>query len=109
MTEPEMLSYSINHFTKQDPSAVQIRSMMFDKFSSRSEPWLISDTFIHWFDVDKDKARSCANKFWESEGEFAPECSGGAVSVLEMNSFQQLKDYAIMEAGREYVERKVAV
>ncbi|MDH5382791.1 MAG: hypothetical protein OEW75_18190, partial [Cyclobacteriaceae bacterium] len=34
MTDPEMMSYTINHFTKKDPTATQIRNMVFEKYST---------------------------------------------------------------------------
>ena len=61
MTEPETLSYTISHFNNQ-PSGTQMRSMIFEKYASVAKPWMISDSIINYFEVDKaeqhqDKAR----------------------------------------------------
>ena len=103
MTEPETMSYTINHFTKQDNTATQIRSMIFEKYSEVNKPWMVSDSYINWFNVDKDAAKTQAQQWWESEGNFIPNESGSASSVLPENEFQQIRHYAIMEAGRELV------
>lgn len=111
MTEPDTMSYSINHFSKQDATATQIRSMIFDKFSQINKPWIISDTFINWFDIDKDEAKNNAKLWWDNRGEFEPEQSGSVNNVLEDEEYKSIKEYAIMEAGREQVAvaQKIAV
>ena len=100
MTEPETMSYTINHFTKQDNTATQIRSMIFEKYSGVDKPWMVSDTCINWFDVNREDAKSHAQKWWESEGAFSPDKNGS----MSDDQFNQIKQYAIMEAGREMVE-----
>lgn len=104
MTEPETLSYTINHFAKQDQMATQIRSMIFDKHSQRKDPWMVSDTYIGWFNVDKDKARELARNWWAEEGEFAPENSGAAEENLSEDDYSNIKEYAIMQAGRDRID-----
>src|SRR5579859_2532509 len=57
MTEPETLSYTISHFQNQQ-SGTQMRSMIFEKYASVTQPWMISDSIINYFDVDKTQARA---------------------------------------------------
>jgi hypothetical protein len=99
MTEPETLSYTISHFNNQ-PSGTQMRNMIFEKYASVAKPWMISDSVINYFEIDKNEARSNAKKWWETEGNFTPETSGPAVQKLDNNTFNSLKDYAVLEAGR---------
>ena len=99
MTEPETLSYTISHFNNQ-PSGTQMRNMIFEKYASVNKPWMVSDSVISYFEVDKSEARSNAKKWWESEGSFTPETSGPAAQKLDGSTFNSLKDYAVLEAGR---------
>ena len=99
MTEPETLSYTISHFNNQ-PSGTQMRNMIFEKYASVAKPWMISDSIIGYFEVDKTEARSYAKKWWESEGNFAPEAAGPAQQKLGSSEFNAYKDYAVLEAGR---------
>lgn len=101
MTDPEMMSYTINHFTKKDPTATQIRNMVFEKYSTIEKPWIVSDTYIKWFDVDKTEARDLAKRWWDSKGGFAPENTGKAEDILPNDKFTEMKTYAVLEAGRE--------
>ena len=103
MTDPEMMSYTINHFTKSDNMATQIRKMAFEKYAEKNEPWIVSDSYIGWFDVDQNKAKEEAKKWWESEGQFEPLNSGKAEDVLSENEFGMAREYAIMEAGKSAV------
>ncbi len=102
MTEPETLSYTISHFQNQQ-SGTQMRSMIFEKYASVSQPWMVSDSIISYFDVDKNEAKVNAKKWWESEGSFSPSNSGPASDTLDTQSFTTAKDYAILEAGRSKV------
>ena len=103
MTEPETMSYTISHF-KNQPSGTQMRSMIFEKYSTKSKPWIISDSVISYFEVDKNNAREDAKKWWESEGQHSPDHTGPATDHLDGPTFQNLKNYAILEAGRERVK-----
>ncbi len=105
MTEPETLSYTISHFNNQ-PSGTQMRNMIFEKYASVAKPWMISDSVINYFEVDKNEARSHAKKWWESEGSFAPDNAGPASQKLDPDTFTSLKDYAVLEAGRGRVSLK---
>lgn len=102
MTEPETLSYTVNHF-KNQASGTQMRSMIFEKYATVAKPWMISDSIINFFDVDKKKAKDDAKKWWESEGTFRPEEVGPASDKLDESTYKTWKDYAILEAGRDKV------
>src|SRR5687768_17272183 len=100
MTEPETLSYSVSHFKNQE-SGTRMRSLIFEKYSSIGKPWMISDSCINLFEnIDRTSARENAKKWWESAGNFTPDNSGPALQALEPNTYQVLKDYAVLEAGR---------
>lgn len=104
MTEPETLSYSVSHFKNQE-SGTQMRTLIFDKYSSVEKPWMISDSCINLFDnIDRQSAREMAKRWWESAGDFTPDNAGPAADALEPSTFQQYKDYAVLEAGRSRIE-----
>ncbi len=104
MTEPETLSYSVSHFNNQ-PSGTQMRSLIFEKYSSINKPWMISDSCINLFEhVDKTKARLKAEKWWSNAGKFNPENTGTAEEALGATDFKNAKDYAILEAGRSRIQ-----
>ena len=102
MTEPETMSYTVSHFKNQE-SGTQMRSLIFEKHSSVDKPWMVSDSCINLFEVDKANARAHAKKWWETEGSFAPSDAGTALEKLDPTSYQSLKDYAVLEAGRNRV------
>src|SRR4051812_38673892 len=102
MTEPETLSYTLSHFKNQS-SGTQMRSMIFEKYASVDKPWIISDSVINYFEVDKKAAKEDAKKWWEAEGNFQPNNTGTADTRLDPQTFQSWKNYAILEAGREKV------
>ena len=103
MTEPETLSYSVSHFRNQQ-SGTQMRNLIFEKYSNIEKPWMISDSCINLFEnIDRKSAREYAKKWWETAGNFTPENSGPAASALEPNTFQLVKDYAVLEAGRSRI------
>ncbi len=100
MTEPETMSYSVSHF-KNLSSGTQMRNMIFEKYSGIETPWMISDSCINLFEnIDKQTARENAKKWWAAEGKFTPNNSGSAEKTLEADEFKNLKDYAVLEAGR---------
>jgi hypothetical protein len=100
MTEPETMSYTVSHFRNQ-PSGTQMRSMIFEKYASVTKPWIVSDSVIGYFNVDKQAARENARKWWDTEGNFAPD---DASPALDPTAFQTWKNYAVLEAGREKVK-----
>lgn len=103
MTEPETLSYSVSHFRNQQ-SGTQMRNLIFEKYSNIEKPWMISDSCINLFEnIDRKSARENAKKWWESAGNFTPENSGPGMAALEPTTYQSLKDYAVLEAGRSRV------
>lgn len=103
MTEPETMSYTVSHFKNQS-SGTQMRSMIFEKYATVAKPWIISDSIINYFEVDKSEARENAKKWWESEGSFTPTNVGPASQTLDQALYSNSKDYAILEAGRERVK-----
>jgi hypothetical protein len=104
MTEPETLSYSISHFKNQN-SGTHMRSLIFEKYSSVEKPWMISDSCINLFEeIDRQSAKDHARKWWETEGRFEPENNGPALEALDPSIYQRLKDYAVLEAGRNRVK-----
>ncbi|MBL7873838.1 MAG: hypothetical protein JNM78_19635 [Cyclobacteriaceae bacterium] len=102
MTEPETMSYTLSHFKNQS-TGTQMRSLIFEKYATVEKAWIISDSIINYFEVDKSKARENAKKWWEAEGNFTPTDIGPAAKVLEKSIFSKFKEYAILEAGRERV------
>jgi hypothetical protein len=102
MTEPETLSYTISHF-KNQPSGTQMRSMIFEKYATVAKPWIVSESIINYFDIDKGKAKQLARNWWENEGNFTPEHTGPAAGNLDEKTFNDFKQYAILEAGRSKV------
>src|SRR5687768_7783206 len=100
MTEPETMSYSVSHFKNQE-SGTRMRSLIFEKYSSVEKPWMISDSCINLFEnIDRKQAKEMAKRWWESAGSFKPDNAGPALQALETSTYQSLKDYAVLEAGR---------
>jgi hypothetical protein len=104
MTEPETMSYTISHFNHQN-TGTQMRAMIFEKYASIAKPWIISDSIINYFDVNKEEARALAKKWWETDGAFAPSNVGPASQTLNESAFKLSKEYAILEAGISKVKR----
>ena len=103
MTEPETMSYTVSHF-KNEPTGTQMRSMIFEKYSTIAKAWMVSDSCINLFEfVDKKVAREMAKKWWENGGKFEPTDSGPAAQALDSGSFKSWKDYAVLEAGRSRI------
>lgn len=102
MTEPETMSYTVSHFKNQE-SGTQMRNLIFEKHSSVDKAWMVSDSCINLFEVDKANARAYAKKWWESNGSFSPVEAGTALEKLDATSYKTLKDYAVLEAGRNRV------
>jgi hypothetical protein len=102
MTEPETLSYTQQHFNNNG-SGTQMRSLIFEKYATINRPWIVSDSIISFFDVDRQEARKHAKLWWDSQGSFSPENAGTASEQLDNKAFTDWKNYAILEAGREKV------
>jgi hypothetical protein len=103
MTEPETMSYTVSHF-KNESTGTHMRTMIFEKYSTISKAWMISDSCINLFEtVDKKEAREFAKRWWENGGQFEPSNSGPASQALDTTSFNNWKDYAVLEAGRSRI------
>ena len=103
MVEPETMSYTTAHFKMNDPMATKMREMIFNKYADESKPWLICDSYINLFDVDKNEAQTHARNWWESGGNASPPQSGPAKEVMEPRNFNEIREYAIINAGAERV------
>ncbi len=103
MTEPDTLSYTVNHFKNGDQTATHIRKMIYDKYASEDKLWVISDSQINLFDVDQDEAKSLADMWWESKGTYIPETLDSSLSKLDEDKIEEYKAYAIMYAGKQQV------
>ncbi len=103
MTEPETLSYTMSHFKNQE-SGTRMRSLIFEKYSSIEEAWVVSDSCISLFEeINKDKAKEEAKKWWQTAGSYSPSHSGKALEQLDPKQYESFKEYAILEAGRERI------
>ncbi|MBX2970137.1 MAG: hypothetical protein KF803_12265 [Cyclobacteriaceae bacterium] len=102
MTEPETMSYTVSHFNNQ-PNGTQMRNLIFEKYSSIEKPWIVSDSCINLFEIDKSEAKELAKQWWSNEGNFIPQGTGPAIETLDPDSYREWKDYAVLEAGRNRV------
>ena len=103
MTEPETMSYTVSHF-KNQPSGTQMRTMIFEKYSTIEKPWMISDSCINLFDnINKQEARDNARKWWANGGQFEPSNPTVATPQVDAQTFNDWKNYAVLEAGRNRI------
>ncbi|MFY0601361.1 MAG: hypothetical protein JXR03_16930 [Cyclobacteriaceae bacterium] len=103
MTEPDTLSYTEAYFKNGDTTAKNIRGMIFKKYSQEEKAWVISDAQIHLFDIDQEMAKSLADQWWDSQGAFVPESTKVSLEELGTDSFEEIKSYAITEAGKAQI------
>ncbi len=104
MTEPETLSYTMSHFKNQE-SGTRMRSLIFEKYSSIEDAWVVSDSCISLFEeINKEKAKEAAKKWWQTDGNYAPEDAGKAFEQLDPKEYESFKEYAILEAGRNRIK-----
>jgi len=103
MTEPDTMSYTISHFKSGDQTSTHMREMIFNKYSNLDKPWIISESYGHLFDIDESEARDLAERWWENEGNFVPEGADQSLNQLGDGTFQEIKMYAVMEAGKSRV------
>ncbi|MFY0688491.1 MAG: hypothetical protein JXQ90_15050 [Cyclobacteriaceae bacterium] len=106
MTEPETLSYTEAHFKNGDSTARNIRGMIYQKYAGVDKPWVISDSQLHLFDIDVDRAKENGDKWWEAEGSFTPENGESSLAAIDASTVDEMKNYAIMEAGRNFVTKQ---
>ncbi len=103
MTEPDTMTYTVAHFKSGDQTATNIRKMIFDKYSKEDKPWVVSDSEMHLFDdVDHTIAKERADKWWDSKGTHVNGTANSLESLGE-KAFEEIKSYAVMEAGRNQV------
>lgn len=103
MTEPDTMTYTVAHFKSGDQTAMNIRKMIFEKYSREDKHWVVSDSEMHLFDqIDQDKAKERADKWWDSKGTYV-NGSANSLENLGPDVFEEIKSYAIMEAGRAQV------
>lgn len=102
MTEPETMTYSEMHF-QNNKTGTQMRAIIFDKYSKEDKPWLIGEDQVHQFDVDLDTALVRGNEWLASEGKVVPDETSDSLAALASDSFREIKDYAVLEAGRARV------
>ena len=103
MTEPDTMSYTVAHFKSGDATATNIRNMIWEKYSREDKTWVISDSELHLFDIDQEKAKELGNQWWDSEGTFAPENGHKKLADFQNGEIENLKDYAVMMAGEKQV------
>ncbi len=104
MTEPEAMAYTINHFKNGDKSATQMRSIIFEKYADRNDPWIVSEDCVQTYGINNaEQSREYAMQWWESEGSFRPPKSGTAKNELSSDSFTRAREYAILKAGESRV------
>jgi hypothetical protein len=103
MTEPDTMSYTEAHFKSGDQTARNIRKMIFEKYSKEDKHWVVSDGQLHLFDIDESRSKQLANEWWDSEGNQLPELNGSSLSHFGEDKLAEMRDYAIMEAGRKQV------
>lgn len=104
MTEPETMTYTEAHFKKGDKMATNMRNMIFKKYANSDKAWIISDSQVHLFDIDLSESKELANKWWDSEGNEIPVHVTSSVSEMDDARFDEIKDYAINNAGRNHVK-----
>ena len=105
MVEPETLAYSKAHFERNDEMGTKMRSMIFQKYSSKEQPWLVGDGQVNQFEIDKNKAREYAQQWWESEFKFMPPNAGSADKNLSEEEYHEWREYAIMKAGEAQLKK----
>jgi len=103
MTDPEAMAYTINHFKNKDKSATQMRSIIFEKYAERKDPWIVAEDCLMTYGIEADKSEEYAILWWESEGTYAPPNNGSAKAQLNPAQFEEVKNYAVWKAGESRV------
>ncbi|MCR9248948.1 MAG: hypothetical protein NXI20_00935 [bacterium] len=104
MTEPDTMTYTTAYFKSGDEVAANMRQMIFNKYGAQDKPWIVADSQMHLFDVDQGKAKSLADEWFDKEGQYAPEESKTSLANLGENAVEELRVYAVKEAGRKMVQ-----
>ena len=104
MTHPDTMSYTTAFFKSGDEVAANMRKMIFNKYGAKDKPWIVADSEMHMFEVDQSKAKSLADQWFDSEGNFTPDESLNSLSELGEAAVEELKAYATQEAGRKLVK-----
>ncbi|MEQ8582097.1 MAG: hypothetical protein RIC30_12485 [Marinoscillum sp.] len=104
MTEPDTMTYTEAYFKSGDQTATNIRGMIFKKYADKDRAWVISDSHLHLFDIDESAAKTVANEWWDSEGKEVPQELENSLAGLDESSFEEIKSYAVKEAGRRLVQ-----
>ena len=103
MTEPEAMAYTINHFKNHDSNATMMRSVIFEKYAEKNDPWIVSEDCLNTFGIEADHSKEYAQKWWESEFSFRPPQCGEAKTTLESAMYNEIRNYAIQAAGESRV------
>ena len=103
MTEPDSMSYTINHFTKKDKQATMMRNAIFEKYADREGPWVVSEDCIQTYGIVTALNGADILKWWETEGGYKPEGSGKAKQVLSPEKYEEVRHFAVMAAGESRV------
>ena len=104
MVEPETLSYTKAHFESQDATATKMRGMIFNKYSEKDQAWIVCDSCVEMFDVEKEKVREHARIWWETDKTFRPPSCGKASEQMDDQEYQTIKTYAVMQAGERFLK-----
>lgn len=101
MMEPETLSYTHAHFKSKDETATKMRGIIFEKTAEKDQTWITCESCIRHFDVDESTAKTYAREWWHSKGAVEIPNSGKASENLEPDIYEDVKQYATMEAGAQ--------
>lgn len=104
MTDPDAMAYTINHFTKQDKQATMMRNAIFEKYADREDAWVVSEDCLQTYGINTRLNGSDIKQWWASEGKFMPEGVGSAKTVLAPETYQEIRQYAVMSAGESRVQ-----
>ena len=106
MVEPDTLSYTKAHFESSDATATRMRHMIFNKYSEKDQAWIVCDSCVEMFDVEKEEVREHARKWWETDKAFRPPACGKASEQMKDHEYQAIKTYAVMQAGERFLNRE---
>ena len=103
MTEPEAMAYTIKHFKDNDRTATQMRQIIFEKYAEKEEPWIVSEDCLQTYGIESENSREHAQQWWETNGLFKPAANRMAREVMSEETFENVRNYAIMKAGEARV------